>query len=337
MPGTKPLMLAHRGASGERPEHTVAAYEQAIKQGADYIELDLIPTKDGVLIVRHENELGDTTDVAARPQFAARKTTKTIDGRERTGYFAEDFTLAEIKILRCRERLPDLRPQNASFDGQFEVLTFAEVLELVRKTNQNRTTPVGVYPELKHPAFFRSLNLPTEERLCDALTRAGYGGKAGPPVFIQCFEVDTLRRLRRLLQVPLVFLVSAQGSPADTNTTGDKRTYADYLTARGLADVKQFADGIGPEKSLVIGRNAVGALTRPTVLVADAHRAGLVVHPYTFRSESHFLPVPLRGKNSADKGDFTAEYHAFFQAGVDGVFSDWPADAVEARAAFKFL
>lgn len=308
-----PLVIAHRGASAERPEHTLAAYELAIRQGADFIEPDLVITRDGVLIARHENELEDSTDVAARPEFASRKTTKTIDGRAVTGWFAEDFTLAEIKTLRTRERWPDMRPISASMDGRFPIATLAEVIDLAKRESRRTGRTIGVYPETKHPSYFRQIGLPLEEPLVRTLHAAGYRGRKAP-VFIQSFEVGNLRRLRRMTDLPLVQLMTAEDGPFDAGRDGVPRTYAAMLRPEGLKEIAAYADGIGPAKSLVWPP----AADAPTSLVADAHAAGLKVHVWTLRTENRFLPPAL--KNNPDE-----EVRRFVKAGVDGFFTDAPA------------
>jgi glycerophosphoryl diester phosphodiesterase len=316
-----PLVIAHRGASGERPEHTIAAYTRAIEQGADFIEPDLVMTKDGVLIVRHENEISGTTDVAAHPEFASRRTTKTIDGQNITGWFTEDFTLAEIKTLRARERLPQLRPANAKFDGQFEVPTFDEVIALAKEKK------VGIYPEIKHGHYFAGINLCLETPLLAALEKAGWTRKTDP-VFIQSFEVGNLMRLRKQTGVRLIQLMDAAGGPADRSGI----LYADMVTPAGLKAIASYADGIGPAKALIVPRDAAGKSMAPTTIVADAHAAGLKVHPWTFRAENAFLPAELRkGDSPAAHGDIVAEIKQFYAWGVDGVFSDFPGIAVQAR------
>jgi len=319
----QPLVIAHRGASGERPEHTLASYERAIEQGADFIEPDLVMTKDAVLVARHENEISETTDVAAHPEFAARKTTKTIDGRSATGWFTEDFTLAELKKLRARERLPQLRPGNTAYDGQFEIPTFAEILAL-RKAAKRR---VGVYPEIKHGTYFTSIGLNMEAPLLAALKAAGLT-RATDPVFIQSFEVGNLQRLRAQTKLRLVQLVDASGSPADRP---DLR-YPAMVSPAGLREIARYADAIGPTKSLIVPRDASGRSLPPTTLIADAHAAGLKVHPWTFRAENIFLPTELRhGSAPGEHGDLTTEIKQFYALGVDGVFSDFPGIAVRAR------
>ena len=331
-PGRRPIVIAHRGCSGERPEHTLAAYARAIEQGADFIEPDLVLTKDGHFIARHENEISGTTDVAARSEFAARKATKTIDGTTITGWFTEDFTLAEIKTLRAKERLPKLRPANSAFDGQFEIPTFLEVLALAKAGK------VGVYPELKHPSYFASQGLVMEARLAQAIKAAGLNSKSAP-IFIQCFETAALKTLRGLVNCRQIFLVDAEGAPTDLVKSGNAQTYADLITPQGLKTVASFADGIGPYKDLILPRDASGNLTTPTSLVADAHAADLVVHSWTFRAENNFLPTALRRGDAgasdylAQHGDMAREVSIFFAMGVDGLFSDFPGLAVAAVAA----
>lgn len=316
---TRPIVIAHRGASGERPEHTIASYTRAIAQGADFIEPDLVATKDGVLVARHENEISETTDVAEHPAFAARRTTKTIDGRAVTGWFTEDFTLAELKTLRARERLPALRPGNTAYADE-RIPTLDEVIALAKAHG------VGIYPETKHPSHFRALGLPLEPPLLAALSRAGWTERDAP-VFIQSFEVDNLKMLRGQTRVRLIQLVDAEGAPAD----GAAESYAAMLTPAGLKAIAGYADGIGPAKALVIPRDTAGRSAPPTRLVADAHAAGLAVHPWTFRAENLFLPAELRrGDGRGAHGDVVAEMRAFVAAGVDGLFADFPALAVEA-------
>ena len=309
------LVIAHRGASAHRPEHTLEAYRLAVEQGADVIEPDLVMTRDGVLVARHENEISGTTDVASRPEFADRRTTKTIDGAEVTGWFTEDFSLAELKTLRAVERLPDLRPQNTAYDGRFEVPTFAEVLALADSLGRARGRPVGVYPETKHPGYFRSIGLPLDEPLVEALHGAGLTS-AGDPVWIQSFEVGNLRRIRALTDLRLVQLAHPGGGPADQPGT----TYDAMMTPDGLAEVAAYADAVGVAKAFVLD----DALA-PTPLAADAHAAGLAVHVWTVRPENVFLPLGLRSSESpAAHGDLAAEVRALVAAGVDGLFTDAP-------------
>jgi glycerophosphoryl diester phosphodiesterase len=325
-----PIVIGHRGASGYRPEHTLASYELAIEMGADYIEPDLVSTKDHVLVARHENDITATTNVADHAEFADRKTTKVIDGIAVTGWFTEDFTLAELKTLRAKERLPDIRPANTAFDGLYQVPTFQEVIDLAKRAR------VGIYPETKHPTYFRSIGLPLEEPLVQALNTNGYRGR-NAPVFVQSFEVGNLQRLNRMTNVPLVQLIDATGKPYDFVVAGDPRTYADLVTPAGLAEIATYADGIGANKNLIVPRDAQNRLASPTTLVQDAHRAGLVVHPWTFRRENTFLPEDFRQGNPASPfylqatGDFPAELRLFYKLGVDGLFSDNPDVAVAVR------
>jgi glycerophosphoryl diester phosphodiesterase len=319
----RPIVIAHRGASGERPEHTIAAYELAIDQGADYIEPDLVITKDGVLIARHENELSDTTDVASRPEFAARKTSKTIDGMRVTGWFSEDFTLAEIKTLRVRERLPKLRPGNVRFDGQFTIPTLQEVIDLVKRKSAQTGRVIGIYPETKHPSYFDSMGLSMEERLVKTLHDNGYRG-ANAPVFIQSFEVGNLQDLRKMTDLPLIQLLNDVGKPYDFVLKRDPRTYADLIQPDELKRIAEYAQGIGPNKNLIVPRDRTGKLQSPTRLLEEARRVGLKVHVWTLRSEDYFLPKDF-------KGDPKAEYRLFYRLGVDGVFTDFPAEGVAVR------
>jgi glycerophosphoryl diester phosphodiesterase len=321
-----PILIAHRGASGERPEHTLASYQLAIDQGADFIEPDLVLTKDGVLVARHENEISETTDVSARPEFAARKSTKTIDGEAKSGWFTEDFNLAELKTLRAKERLPQLRPANMAYDGQFDVPTFDEILELIKVNEAKLKRRIGVYPETKHPTYFTKIGLPHEAALLASLTRFGYTN-SDDLVFIQSFEVGNLKALRPKTKLRLIQLIDAEGGPADAPSV----RYADIITPQGLKAVAKYADGIGPNKALVIPRGSDGTLGRPTMLVRDAHAVGLAVHPWTFRRENYFLPTGQRaGTDPTKPGDLAAEIEAFVAAGVDGLFSD---NTAEARAA----
>lgn len=320
--GQPVIVIAHRGASGERPEHTLAGYRLAIEQGADYIEPDLVLTKDGVLVARHENEISETTDVADHPEFSGRKATRTIDGREVTGWFTEDFTLAELKTLRARERLPKLR--STAFDGQYDIPTFEEILTLLAAVNKDRKTPVGVYPETKHPGYFAAIGLPHEAPLLAILGRFGYKGRTAP-VFIQSFEVANLKALRAKSELPLIQLMDGEGGPPDDATA----TYAAMASPAGLKAIATYADGIGPNKAMVIPRGALGTLGDPTELVRDAHVAGLRVHPWTFRRENYFLPLGDKGGvNPAGHGDLAAEITAYLATGIDGLFSDNPREAV---------
>ena len=298
------VVIAHRGASGERPEHTLESYRLAIDQGADYIEPDLVMTRDRVLIARHENEIGGTTDVAARLEFADRRRTQVIDGETMTGWFTEDFTLNEIKTLRARERLPALRPSNCAFDGRLLVPTFDEILQLAAEANRLRGLKprVGIYPETKHPAYFSAIGLPQEEALLDSLERFGYG-REGSPVFIQSFDPGNLRLLRDMTHLPLVQLLERE--------LGDMRRVAEY------------ADAIGIAKSLASAAS-----------IAEAHALDLAVHVWTFRAENEFLPEDLQaGADPAGHGDLTGEIARYLARGMDGFFTDFPALGVQVRNA----
>jgi glycerophosphoryl diester phosphodiesterase len=344
--GASAIVIGHRGASGYLPEHTLPAYFVAIQQGADYIEPDLVLTKDGVLVARHENEIGGTTDVANRPEFALRKTTKLIDGASVEGWFTEDFTLAELKTLRARERLPELRPANTRFDGAFEIPTFVEVLEMLRDANRQRVAaarergwrtpaPIGVYPETKHPTYFASIGLPFERELLRVLSQFGYR-RASDPVYIQSFEVGNLKALRRKTKLKLVQLVAGEGAPFDLKVAGDTRSYADLLTTAGLTEIARYADAIGPNKELVVSRLDDDSAGVDTGLARRASATGLGVHVWTLRAENHFLPTNLRSSSDpAARGDAATELRALFAAGITGVFADQPDIAVAARAEWE--
>jgi len=326
-----PLIIAHRGASGYAPEHTLAAYALAILQGADYIEPDLVMTRDGQLVARHDNELGLTTDVAQRPEFAERKRTQTVDGVSLEGWFSEDFTLAELKTLRAIERIPQQRPGNTRFDGQFEIPTLQEIIDLAKSLEASQQRVIGLYPETKHPTHFQRLNLAMEEPLLATLKRNGYDS-AEAPVYIQSFEVDNLQKLSKLTAIRLVQLLWVEGQPYDQQVLGSGLGYQQMITPEGLKNIARYASGIGPEKGMIIPRDAAGNLTEPTSLVRDAHAAGLKVHPYTFRAENAFLPTSLRkGSEPAERGDIEAELRAFLATGIDGLFIDQPDIAVRLR------
>jgi glycerophosphoryl diester phosphodiesterase len=299
------IVIAHRGASGERPEHTLESYRRAIEQGADYIEPDLVMTRDGVLVARHENEIGGTTDVARHPEFAERRRTQVIDGETMTGWFTEDFTLAEIKTLRARERLPVLRPANCAFDGGFSVPTFEEIMQLAQSANRTRSggSRIGVYPETKHPAHFQRLGLAQERLVLQTLERHGYAAP-GSPVFIQSFDPNNLRELRDMTPLPLVQLLEYE--------IGD------------VARIAQYANCIGIAKGLATAAS-----------VAEAHAQGLAVHAWTFRAENEFLPDDLKvGHSPAAHGDLRGEIARYLALGIDGFFTDFPAIGVAARDAY---
>ena len=322
----RPWVIAHRGASGERPEHSIAAYRLAIEQGADFIEPDVVISRDGVLVARHENELSDTTDVAERAEFADRHTTKRIDGRSVTGWFAEDFTLAELKCLRLRERLPELRPGSAAYDRESGIVTLSELAALVNERSMEMGRPIGLVVELKHAAYFDTMGLPLDRALLAELN--GELGRLAERLFVESFEVGVLERLRGAGGLRLVQALEAQGGPADRPNL----TYADMASPAGLAAIARYADAIAPAKAWVVPRDEGARSLPPTHLVADAEAAGLMTFAWTFRSENLFLPAELRrGDDLRAHGDAATEMEQFFSLGVDAVFSDFPATAVAAR------
>ncbi|MDQ1292993.1 MAG: glycerophosphoryl diester phosphodiesterase [Actinomycetota bacterium] len=324
-PSERVTVVAHRGASALRPEHTLAAYELAARLGADYLEPDLVCTADGVLVCRHEPAIGGTTDVADRPEFASRRRTVTLDGVSVTDWFTHDFTLAELRTLRAKERLGQIRQRNTLLDGRWPVPTLQEVLQLRKRLSAELGREIGVYPETKHPTYFRSLGLALEERLLRALGLHGLN-RAQAPVYVQSFEVSNLRALRGAgARFPLVQLINADGAPYDTVAAGKGPTYADLLTPRGLRGIAQYAQGVGPEKGHVVPCRSDGSLGPATDLVEDAHEAGLLVHPWTFRAENTFLPARLRvGDDPKDYGRMLEELQVFLRAGIDGFFTDHP-------------
>lgn len=334
----EPVVIAHRGVPGSRLEHTRPSYLLGIEQGADFIEPDVVATKDGVLVVRHENEIGGTTDVAAHPEFAHLRTTKFIDGVPLTGWFTEDFTLAEIKTLRTMERLPQLRPQNLPLSGLEPILTLDEVIDIAEEENARRghgAEPIGIYVETKHPTYFRTIGVDLNALLLEVLERRGLNHERAK-VFIQSMETANLRALRPLTPLPLIQLLERKGAPFDLTATFDPRDYVALTAPAELARIAQYAQGIAPNKSLVIGRARDHTLLDETGLVHDAHEAGLLVHVWTMRNENNFLPKQMRiGSDKAHPGDATAELLAFFAAGVDGVFSDFTQTAVAAREAHR--
>ncbi|ANJ06582.1 MULTISPECIES: glycerophosphodiester phosphodiesterase [Streptomyces] len=331
-----PTVIGHRGASGYRPEHTFGSYELALDMGADIVEAgDLVPTRDGHLVCRHEPEIGGTTDVAGHPEFADRKRTKLLDGVSTTGWFTEDFTLAELKTLRATERIPANRPHNSLYDGRWEIPTFEEVLRWQNEQTRRRGRQVWIYPELKHPTYFRKLGLGTEERLARLLRKYGKD-RGNSPVIVQSFEPTSIQRMNRLVGNPLAVLLSgANTRPWDFVETGDPRTTADLVTPKGLREIASYAQGIGPTLDLIIPRDSAGRLTEPTTLVRDAHRAGLVLHPYTMRNENPFLPAEFRKGTDPDAyGDAFGAFRTYFATGIDGIFTDNPDTGVLAREDF---
>lgn len=335
-PQQVPIVIAHRGASGYVPEHTLAAYAISILQGADCVEIDLVMTKDGHLIARHDNVLDLTTDVARRPEFAGRKTTKTVDGVEVTGWFSEDFTLAEIKTLRAIERIPSVRPANTRFDSQFEIPTLQEIIDLVQAYEKLLNRRIGIYIETKHPTYFERVGLPLEEPLVKILRKNGYEGR-NQEVFIQSFEITNLCKLSRMTKLRLVQLLEGEGKPYDVQVGRDSLTYEQMATPAGLAQIATYAQGVGPEKRFIIPLDSSGNLdpSRVTRFVQDAHAAGLLVHPYTFCSENTFLPMNLRSSGDPTAlGDGAGEMLLFLRTGIDGLFTDHTDQGVAARDAY---
>lgn len=319
----RPVVIGHRGACGYRPEHTLASYRLAIEQGAGFIEPDVVSTRDGVLVARHEHELSATTDVARRPDLAPRRTTRSVDGVPVTGWFTEDLTLEEIKSLRAVERFGALRPASAAHDGRGTVATLQEVIDLVRAAGSG----VGICPETKHASHFRRIGLPLEEPLVEILHANGYRGP-GDRAFIQSFDGKHLRRLRALTAIPLVQLVGCPPAPA---APGSGAAPSGLVTPAGLVAVRSYAAGIGACKDLLVPRDAAGALTAPSPVIADAHRAGLLVYTWTMRVENRFLPAERRrGPDPGAPGDLAGEIAAFLAAGVDGFATDNPDIGVAA-------
>ncbi|MGR8011581.1 glycerophosphodiester phosphodiesterase [Streptomyces hypolithicus] len=330
-----PTVVAHRGASGYRPEHTLGSYQLALDMGAHVIEQDLVPTKDGHLVCRHENDITGTTDVADHPEFAGRRTTKSIDGVSLTGWFTEDFTLAELKTLRAKERIAATRQENTLYDGRWTIPTFEEVLRWAEKEGRARGRRVWLHIETKHPTYFRGLGLGLEERLAKLLRTYGRH-KRNSPNFLQSFEPSSMQRLGKLVAAPRVVLLSgANTRPWDFTVTNDPRTVADLVTPEGLKWIEGFAQGVGPTLDLIIPKDAAGRLGTPTTLVRDAHAQGLILHPYTLRNENAFLPADFRrGTDPAAYGDSFGAYKAYFEQGIDGIFSDQPDTALLAAADF---
>ncbi|MFE2927326.1 glycerophosphodiester phosphodiesterase [Streptomyces goshikiensis] len=331
-----PTVIGHRGSSGYRPEHTLGSYQLALDLGADVVEQDLVPTKDGHLVCRHENEIGGTTDVADHPAFASRRTTKSVDGVSVTGWFTEDFTLAELKTLRAKERIPAVRQRNTLYDGRWAVPTFEEVLRWAEREGERRGKRVWLYVETKHPTYFRSLGLALEEPLARLLRRYGRDGR-GAAVFLQSFEPSSIQRLSRLVSAPRVVLLSAANTrPWDFEVAKDPRTVADLVRPEGLKWIASFAQGIGPTLDLIVPRDADGRLGTPTTLVEDAHARSLVLHPYTARNENSFLPAEYRkGTDPAAYGDAFGAFRRYFELGIDGIFTDNPDTGLLAAEAFR--
>ena len=327
-------IYGHRGAAGYRPEHTLGSYRIGARLGADYIEPDLVSTRDHVLVARHEPAIGATTDVADHPEFAGRRTTKVIDGVTfADDWFTEDFTLAELKTLRAKERLPALRQRNTIYNGRYEIPTFQEVIELRDRLSHELHRQIGLVPELKHSTYFRSIGLPLEEPFVHTLRDNHIDGR-GAKVTVQSFEVSNLKVLdRELPGVPLVQLFDAKANkPGDVLAAGGSITYGQMATPAGLREVSKYADVASPSKDYIVPRDADGRSLPPTTFVDDAHGAGLDVVAYTFRPENSFLPLELRSStNPAEYGNAIAEFRQFFDLGVDGVFTDNPDIAKAAR------
>ncbi|WP_405809488.1 glycerophosphodiester phosphodiesterase [Streptomyces sp. NBC_00210] len=331
-----PTIIGHRGASGYRPEHTLGSYQLALDMGAHVIEQDLVPTKDGHLVCRHENDITGTTDVAAHPEFASRKTTKSVDGVSLTGWFTEDFTLAELKTLRAKERIPANRQENTLYDGRWTVPSFEEVLRWAEKEGRKRGRPVWLHVETKHPSYFRALGLGLEERLAKLLRRYGRH-RADSALFLQSFEPSSIQRLADLVDPPGVVLLSGASSrPWDFTEAGDPRTVADLVKPEGLKWIASYAKGIGPTLDLIIPKDASGKLGTPTTLVRDAHAQGLILHPYTMRNENIFLPADFRrGSDPNAYGDAFGAFKVYFETGIDGLFTDNADTGLLAAADFR--
>ena len=335
----QPLVVAHRGASGYRPEHTLAAYELAAAMGADYIEPDLVMTKDGVLVDRHEPEIGGTTNVADHPEFAGRKTTKNLDGTDVTGWFTEDFTLAELRTLRAKERLPKERQHNTLYDGRYQVPTFEEVLRLRERLSKEHGRTIGIIPEIKHSTYFHAKGFNPEKAFLTQVRAHGLDRK-NAPLWLQSFEITNLKAVRKMgYQANSTFLAwTGDGrwdGPYDLLSKGDTRKYSDWMKPAGLKEISTFADGIGPEKFFVIPKKADDTLGAPTSLVADAHAVGLKVIPWTFRNENTFMAKDLQtGGTASDYGRAIEEMVVYLRTGIDGLFTDNPDTGVEARRQF---
>ncbi|MEU8961928.1 glycerophosphodiester phosphodiesterase [Streptomyces sp. NPDC048491] len=331
-----PYVIGHRGTAGYRPEHTLGSYQHALDLGAHVIEQDLVPTKDGHLVCRHENDISATTDVSDHPEFASRKATKTVDGVAITGWFTEDFTLAELKTLRAKERIPGNRQRNTLYDGRWDVPTFEEVLRWAEEQGRRLGRRIWLHSETKHPTYFRGIGLPLEDRVAALLRRYGRH-RADSPQFLESFEPSSIQRLSRLVDTPSVVLLSNAGTrPWDFVVGGDPRTVDDLVAPAGLKWIASYAQGIGPTLDLIIPKDASGRLTKPTTLVRDAHARGLILHPYTMRNENTFLPADFRrGTDPNAYGDAFGAFRTYFATGIDAVFSDNADTALLAAADFR--
>jgi len=328
---SRPLVFGHRGASALRPEHTLAAYAKAIVDGADYVEPDLCSTRDGVLVARHEAYLSETTDVASHKEFASRKTRKTIDGEPHDGWFVDDFTLAELKTLRAVERIPQLRPGSAEYNGMFQVLTFEEIIDFVAAEAAAHGRIIGIVPELKHSTYFASVGLPLEDRFLSIIAAHDYTRRN--PVQIQSFEVANLKYLRSKLgsraNLRLMQLVIGEDvRPMDVAATGGKLTFAQMCTPAGLRDIAKYADVVAPPTRSIIPLKKDGSLAEPSAMVHDAHQAGLRIEPWTFRPENRFLAADFRSngpETARHEAGSIAEMKRYIATGIDGFFTDDPA------------
>ncbi|MFD7018748.1 glycerophosphodiester phosphodiesterase [Streptomyces sp. NPDC059928] len=331
-----PYVIGHRGTAGYRPEHTLGSYQHALDLGAHVIEQDLVPTKDGHLVCRHENDISATTNVGDHPEFAARRTTKSVDGTAITGWFTEDFTLAELKTLRAKERIPGNRRHNTLYDGRWDVPTFEEVLRWAQEQGRRLGRRIWLHSETKHPTYFRGIGLPLEDRVAGLLRRYGRH-RADSPQFLESFEPSSIQRLAELVDTPSVVLLSNAGTkPWDFVVSGDRRTVDDLVKPEGLRWIASYAQGIGPTLDLIIPKDAAGKLTRPTTLVRDAHRQGLILHPYTMRNENTFLPADFRrGTDPNAYGDAFGAFKTYFATGIDAVFSDNADTALLAANDFR--
>ncbi|KFE60890.1 glycerophosphodiester phosphodiesterase [Hyalangium minutum] len=339
----KLLVIGHRGASALRPEHTLASYRKAVEDGADVIEPDVVSTKDGVLVARHENEIGGTTNVSTIAKFESYKKTKTIDGVQITGWFTEDFTLAELKELRARERIPDIRPGNMQYNDQFEIPTLTEVIELAKELSDSTGRTIHITPETKHPTYFQSINLPLEDKLVETL-KANDFTKNKAYVFIQSFETTNLKALRQKIGTSqekwklMQLIDSAEKAPYDLVAAGDTRKYGDLLTQASIKEIAKYADGVSPYKLNLINVDSAGAFQTPTDVIRFAHEEGLLVHSWTFRPENNFLPAPLKSNSTAstrNEAGSVTEIQEYLKAGLDGVFTDDPAVGRKAVDTFK--
>ncbi|WP_233355210.1 glycerophosphodiester phosphodiesterase family protein [Hirschia maritima] len=334
---TQPIIIAHRGASGYLPEHTLEAYKLGIEMGADYIEPDLVLTKDGVFVARHENEISTTTNVADLAQFKDRHTTKTIEGVEHTGWFTEDFTFEELKTLKAKERLPKIRPDNAKHDNKFDIVRLEEIILFAREQSKIHGRNIGLYIELKHPKYFNEISLPMEDRFLSVLSENGLNSKdADLPVYIQCFWPEPLIYMKGKTIHPQIFLMYSEAPDQSVLESVGVKNWEESYTIEGFEKISEFADGVGPWTGLVFPEGKSNQRQNTSEFIENAHKAGLKVHPWTLRAENVHLPVAYRSSADADnsvstQGDLSAFTTDLIKAGVDGVFTDHPDIAVSAR------